>query len=62
MPSDSWDEAKAQRAVDFIETLCTHTKGRWAGVRFKLLPWQKKLVRDIYGTVDPGTGLRQYRL
>lgn len=62
MAADDFDEAKAQRAVNFIETLCTHTKGRWAGVRFKLLPWQKELVRNLYGTVEPDTGLRRYRL
>ena len=40
MTADDFDEAKAQRAVDFIETLCTHTKGRWAGQPFELLGWQ----------------------
>lgn len=45
------DEIKADRAVKFVEQL-KHTKGRWAGKRFKLLPWQEKIIRDIYGTVD----------
>lgn len=54
-----FDEAKAQRAITFIESL-KHTKGRWAGVRFELLPWQRNIIRDIFGTVRPD-GFRQYR-
>ena len=33
-----FDEAKAQRAVNFINCL-KHTKGQWRGVPFDLLPW-----------------------
>ena len=33
-----YDAAKADRAVTFIENL-RHTKGKWAGKRFWLLPW-----------------------
>jgi len=53
-----YDEAKADRAVRFIECLC-HTKGQWAGQRFKLLPWQEKIVRDIFGIVK-ADGKRQF--
>ena len=51
--------AKADRAVKFIENLC-HTKGKWAGKRFWLLPWQEQLIRDIFGIVKPD-GYRQFR-
>ena len=45
--------------VHFIEKL-RHTKDPYAGVRFILEPWQKKIVRQLFGTVD-SEGLRQYR-
>lgn len=53
-----YDEAKAQHAVDFINCL-KHTKGQWRGVPFDLLPWQDKIIRDIYGTIKDN-GCRQY--
>ena len=52
------DEKKAQHAVDFINCL-KHTKGQWRGVPFDLLPWQDKIIRDIFGTVKQN-GYRQY--
>ena len=39
LPTSHYDEKKADRAVTFIQNLC-HTKGRWAGQKFLLLPWQ----------------------
>ena len=53
-----YDEAKAQRAVNFINCL-KHTKGQWRGVPFELLPWQDKIIRDLFGTVKEN-GFRQY--
>ncbi|WP_350342356.1 terminase TerL endonuclease subunit [Proteinivorax tanatarense] len=53
-----YDKEKAQRAVKFINAL-KHTKGIWHGVPFDLLPWQDKIVRDIFGTVKED-GYRQY--
>jgi len=53
-----FDERKAQRAVRFINNL-KHTKGVWHGVPFDLLPWQDKIVSDIFGTVKED-GYRQY--
>jgi len=59
LPTSHYDRAKADRAVKFIENLC-HTKGKWAGKRFWLLPWQEQLIRDIFGIVKPD-GYRQFR-
>lgn len=53
-----FDSDKAQRAVTFINNL-KHTKGVWHGVPFDLLPWQDKIIRDIFGTVKED-GYRQY--
>ena len=43
-----YDEAKAKRAVNFFNSL-KHTKGKWKGVPFDLLPWQDKVISDIFG-------------
>lgn len=48
----------ADRAVLFINQL-KHTKGEWFGKNFYLLPWQEKIVRDIFGTLK-SDGSRQY--
>ena len=47
LPTCHYDAAKADRAVTFIENL-RHTKGKWAGKRFWLLPWQEQIIRDIF--------------
>lgn len=59
LPTSHYDKKKADRAVTFIENLC-HTKGKWAGTLFWLLPWQEQLIRDIFGIVKPD-GNRQFR-
>ena len=51
-------QALADRAVAFINSL-KHTKGVWYGKNFELLPWQDKIVRDIFGTIKPN-GYRKY--
>ena len=53
-----FDSNKAERAVRFINSL-KHTKGVWHGVPFDLLPWQDKIIRDIFGKVKED-GYRQY--
>lgn len=53
-----FDEAKARRTVEFINCL-KHTKGRWRGQPFDLLPWQEQIIRDVFGTVKEN-GYRQY--
>lgn len=58
LPTSHYDKKKADRAVTFIENL-RHTKGKWAGKRFWLLPWQEQIVRDIFGIVKED-GTRQF--
>jgi len=60
LPTSKYDSAKADRAVAFFNAL-THTIGQWDGVPFTLLPWQEKIIRDLFGIVDKKTGLRQFR-
>lgn len=53
------DEDMAQRAIKIFESL-RHTKGRFYGEPFVLLPWERKIIHDVYGTVNE-RGLRQYK-
>ena len=53
-----FNPVKAERAVSFIQML-NHTKGEWHGKAFDLLPWQEKIIRDIFGTVKKN-GYRRY--
>lgn len=59
LPTSHYDKARADRAVQFIESL-THTKGEWSNTPFWLLPWEEKIVRDVFGTVRED-GTRQFR-
>ena len=59
MSKDSYyDKDAADYAVSFIECLC-HTKGTWAGKKFKLLEWQEEIIRDLFGVLKPN-GYRQF--
>lgn len=53
------DNPKADRAVRFFQNL-TQLEGRWAGQPLKLLPWERQIVRDVFGTTRPD-GKRQYQ-
>ena len=59
LSTSHYDKKKADKAVRFIEML-KHTKGKWAGKRFWLFPWQEQVIRDIFGVVD-ANGKRQFR-
>lgn len=58
LPTSHYDEKKADRAVAFIQNL-KHTKGKWAGKPFLLLPWQEQIIRDLFGIVKDD-GNRQF--
>lgn len=56
-----FSESRARHAVEWIERYCRHTKGkRFAGRPFILAPFQRQIVRDIFGTVK-SDGNRQYQ-
>ena len=44
-----YSEGAANHAVEFIESFCTHVKGRWAGQPFLLEPWQIDIIRTLFG-------------
>ena len=56
-----FDIEKANEPIDFIETYCKNSKGKWMGKPVKLLLWQKAFLQAIYGFVDKYTGLRRCR-
>lgn len=56
-----FDSAAADRPIRFIERYCMHTEGRHAGKKFILLPWQKTLVRTIFGWKRREDNLRRFR-
>ncbi len=54
-----FDRKAAARTIKFIESL-KHTKGEWAGQRFKLEPWQQFVVWNIFGW-KLADGTRRFR-
>lgn len=55
-----FDSRRAQRVIQFVENL-KHTKGEFHGKNFALLPWQEKIISDVFGTVrDDRPDVRQY--
>ena len=59
LPTSRYDKEKADRAVMFIESL-RHTKGSYYNKPFKLLDWQERLIRDLFGVVKED-GTRQFK-
>lgn len=54
-----FDRKAAMRAINFIERL-KHTKGEWAGQRFRLEPWQQFVLWNIFGWMN-ADGTRRFR-
>ena len=54
------DKSRARRAIGFIQRL-SHTSGAFRGQPFILLPWQEKIIIDVFGMVqDDDPTKRQY--
>ena len=56
-----FDKQAANKAISFIETFITHTKGELTGKPFILEDWQKEIVGNIFGWKNKETDLRKYR-
>ncbi len=56
----AFDKALAKHACDFFPRYLKHTKGRWAGQRFELFPWQQEMISKLFGTTQ-SDGTRQYQ-
>ena len=56
-----FDPAAASHVCDFFETFLHHSKGKWAGKRFELLPWQRdRLLEPLFGW-KRADGTRRFR-
>lgn len=61
LAGDCWfDEEAAAYAIEFIETVIKHAKGKRAGKSFHLEDWQRAIVANIFGWKRPD-GTRRYR-
>src|SRR5690625_2829614 len=56
-----FDEAKANKPIEFIETFTRHSKGKWAGKPVELELFQKAFIAALFGFVDKDTGLRRFK-
>ena len=54
-----FDKKATMRAIRFIEKF-EHTKGEWAGQRFRLEPWQQFVLWNIFGWKN-ADGTRRFR-
>lgn len=55
-----FDQAKANKAIRFIESFCRHNKGKLAPGFLKLDLWEKAFISIVYGIVDEN-GKRVFR-
>lgn len=55
-----YDEKKAQRVIDFIQTFTHPSKGEAAKKPIQLMLWQKAMLSAVFGFVDKD-GCRQYQ-
>lgn len=61
---DSEYEYSAIRAlhpIEFIESFCKHSKGKWAGKPIILEVWQKAMTAAIFGFIHKIDGTRKYQ-
>lgn len=60
-PAGTWfDPRSAAVAIAFFERMLHHVKGEWSGEPFKLQPWQRELISELFGWKRPD-GSRRYR-
>ncbi|RMD51720.1 terminase large subunit [Candidatus Parcubacteria bacterium] len=57
-----FDKKEARRAVAFFERELIHIEGECAGQKFKLEPWQYKIVRRFFGWKNRSDNTRKYRV
>jgi phage terminase large subunit-like protein len=56
-----FDATAAEHPITFIESLCRHHKGEWAGKPLLLEDWQKRIIRAVFGW-KRADGSRRYRI
>lgn len=56
-----FDKRAASRVIRFFERELQHVKGASAGEAFVLQPWQRKILRRVFGWKHRETKLRKYK-
>lgn len=51
--------SQGPRVIRWVEQYACHTQAEWIGKPFRLLPWQKRLILELFEVGDDG--LRRYR-
>jgi phage terminase large subunit-like protein len=61
-PDGKWkfDNRLANKPIEFIETLCKHSKGEWMGKPIQLELFQKAFIAALFGFVDEH-GTRRFK-
>lgn len=61
-PNSKWrfDLKQANRPIEFIETLCKHSKGEWMGKPIELELFQKAFISALFGFIDE-QGVRRFK-
>lgn len=54
-------ESVGLHPIEFIETMCHHSKGKWSGQRFRLELFQKAKIQLAFGWLETATGKRRFR-
>lgn len=57
-----FEPKKAVHAIEFFEGWLRHSKGRFAGKQFLLLPWQQAMIAELFGWLRVADGLRRFRV
>jgi phage terminase large subunit-like protein len=62
-PKGDWifDEERAERPIQFIETFCRQSKGEWIGKPVQLQLFQKAYISALFGFVHKETGIRRFK-
>lgn len=56
-----FNEKQGQRPIDFIETFCKHSKGKFGKQPVRLELFQKAKIQLIFGWLEKETGKRRFR-
>jgi len=55
-----WVLTEGYYVADWLESYCVFSDGKWIGKPFKLLPWEERLLVELF-EIDPATLLRKNR-
>ena len=59
-PSSSRTKTRGFHVIAWIETHCVFTTGEWIGKPFVLLPWQKRLILELFELRPDGLRLKRW--